>query len=146
SSPLEFGSHHFHAWPTPFTSTDKDGRFSLRGLAKANAYILVADPEEGTEHLHRFAHVRDTDGFAPIATGFTLPRGVVITGRVTGAGTGAPAQSRFFCRPLERNALLGNFGGYAPPDYPAPWHRGRDTKTDYDGRYKITVMPGAGVV
>src|SRR5262249_52905725 len=32
------------------------------------------------------------------------------------------------------------------PDLPAPWHRGRDTKTDLNGRYRITVMPGAGVV
>jgi hypothetical protein len=54
--------------------------------------------------------------------------------------------SRVFYRPLEKNELLPQFSGYDPPDLPAPWHRGRDTKTDADGRYKLTVMPGAGVV
>ena len=51
-----------------------------------------------------------------------------------------------FYRPLAVNNLLPRFSGYAPPDFPAPWHRGRDTKTDVNGRYKLTVMPGAGVV
>jgi RNA polymerase sigma factor (sigma-70 family) len=145
-APLHFGGYPFHAWPTPATVTDKEGRFTLRGLAKAKAYVLVADPDEGTEHLHRFDLVRDTDGFDPITTGFSLPRGVVLSGRVTDTATGAGVASRVFYRPLLINGQLGNFGGYDPPDYPAPWHRGRDTKTDFDGRYKITVMPGAGVV
>jgi RNA polymerase sigma factor (sigma-70 family) len=143
---IGFGTHWFHAWPTPWTTTDKDGRFTLRGLTKAKAYILVADPEEGTEHLHRFAYVEDSSGFEALKTGISLPRGVVVTGRVTDAVTGEGVASRVFYRPLEINELLGEFGGYDPPDYPAPWHRGRDTKTDLEGRYKITVMPGAGVV
>ena len=138
------GSFHFHAWPTPATTTDKEGRFTLRGLSKAKAYILVADPEEGSEHLHRFDQVEDTTGFDPIMSGFSLPRGVVLTGRVTDAVTGAGVASRVFYRPLEKNDHL--FGGYGPPDYPAPWHWGRDTKTDMEGRYKITVAAGVGVV
>jgi RNA polymerase sigma factor (sigma-70 family) len=143
---LHFGTYHFHAWPTPHTTTDAAGKFTLRGLAKAKAYVLVADPEEGTEHLHRFALLEDSTAFTPITADFTLPRGVVVTGRVTDAATGAGVPSRVFYRPLMINDQLGNFGGYDPPDYPAPWHRGRDTKTDMDGRFKITVMPGAGVV
>ena len=138
------GSFHFHAWPTPATTTDKEGRFTLRGLAKAKAYVLVADPEEGTEHLHRFNQVEDTTGFDPITTGFSLPRGVILTGRVTDAATGAGVPSRVFYQPLAKNDQL--YGGYAPPDYPAPWHRGRDTKTDIEGRYKITVATGTGVI
>jgi RNA polymerase sigma factor (sigma-70 family) len=146
SGDIGFGRLHFHAWPTPMTTTNKDGQFTLRGLTKARAYILVADPEEGTEYLHRFAYVDDTIGFDPVKTGFTLPRGVILSGRVTDAVTGAGVASRVFYRPLEINDQLGNFDGYGPPDFPAPWHHGRDTKTDMDGRYKITVMPGAGVV
>jgi len=138
------GSFHFHAWPTPATTTDKEGRFILRGLSKAKAYILVADPEEGSEHLHRFDQVEDTTGFDPIISGFSLPRGVVLTGRVIDAKTGAGVASRVFYRPLEKNDQL--FDGYGPPDYPAPWHWGRDTKTDMEGRYKITVAAGVGVV
>jgi RNA polymerase sigma factor (sigma-70 family) len=141
---LQFGSYVFHVWPTPGATTDKDGRFTIRGLAKGRAYILVADPEEGAEHLHRFDFVDDTIGFEPIKTGFSLPRGVVLTGRVTDAATGAGVASRVFYRPLETNESI--YGGYGPPDYPAPWHRGRDTKTDLDGRYKITVAAGGGVV
>jgi RNA polymerase sigma factor (sigma-70 family) len=148
---LEGGDFHvtpflFHVWPTPAAVTDAEGRFTLRGLAKAPAYILVADPDEGTEHLHCFASVRDTDGFAAVNCDIDLPRGVILTGRVTDAVTGAGAPSRVFYRPLEKNVLLDQFPGYGPPDLPAPWHRGRDTKTELDGRYKITVMPGAGVL
>jgi len=144
--PPHLGRLLFHAWPTPTTTTDKAGRFSLRGLAKARAYVLVADPDEGTEHLHRFAWVKDTMGFGPQTTVISLPRGVVLSGRVTDAATRAGVPSRVFYRPLEKNDLLPQFSGYGPPDLPAPWHRGRDTKTDLDGRYKLTVMPGAGVV
>jgi RNA polymerase sigma factor (sigma-70 family) len=143
---LPQGRYNFHAWPTPATTTDQAGRFTLRGMAKARAYILVADPEEGTEHLHRFAQVPDTFGFAAIPTTIELPRGVVVTGRVTDARTGAGVPCRVFYRPLEKNELGGRFPGYDPPDLPAPWHRGRDLFTDADGRYKLTVMPGAGVV
>ena len=141
---IHFGSYRFHAWPTPTTTTDKDGRFTLRGLAKGKAYILVADPDEGTEHLHRFGFIDDTTGFDPITTGFTLPRGVVLTGRVTDAATGAGVASRVFYRPLMDSDAVPD--EYDPPDYPAPWHRGRDTKTDMEGRYKITVAAGAGVL
>ena len=146
NAPLQFGTYYFHAWPTPGTFTDRDGRFTLRGLAKARAYILVADPAEGAAHLHRFAWINDTAGFVPQTASITLPRGVVLTGRVTDAVTRAGVPSRVFYRPLEQNEHLPRFGGYSPPDLPAPWHRGRDTKTDLEGRYRITVMPGAGVV
>jgi hypothetical protein len=115
-------------------------------MAKAKSYVLVADPEEGTEHLHHFAQVDDTQAFTPIATDFSLERGVVLTGRITDAKTSEGVASRVFYRPLQINHMLDKFGGYDPPDYPAPWHRGRDTKSDMEGRYKITVMPGAGVV
>ena len=72
---------------TRAVTTDKDGKFTLRGLSKAKAYILVADPDEGTEHLHRFAYVEDSTAFEPIQTGITLPRGVVVTGQVTDVAT-----------------------------------------------------------
>src|SRR5262249_55376999 len=124
---IQFGSYLFHAWPTPYATTDKNGKFTLRGLAKAKAYILVADPEEGTEYLHRFGSISDTTGFETITAGIDLPRGVVVTGRVTDAQTGAGAPSRVFYRPLQKNQLLDRFSGYDPPDLPAPWHRGRDT-------------------
>ena len=139
-----FGPYIFHVWPTPTTKTDTDGRFTLRGLAKAKGYILVADPDEGAEHLHRFTQVDDTVGFDPIETGISLRRGVVFTGRVTDAKTGAGVASRVFYQPLAKNEDL--FDGYGPPDMPAPWHRGRDTKTDMEGRFKITVAQGAGVM
>jgi RNA polymerase sigma factor (sigma-70 family) len=144
---LALGAYLFHAWPTPGTVSDAAGRFTLRGLPKAaRGYVLVADPEEGTEHLHQFVTVADTAGFVPVATDFALPRGVVLAGQVTDATTGAAVPSRVFYRPLEKNDLLGAFGGYGPSDLPAPWHRGRDTKTDLAGRYRLTVLPGAGVV
>ena len=146
NAPLQFGSHYFHAWPTPGTFTDKDGRFALRGLTKGRAYILVADPEEGSQYLHRFAWINDTAGFTPQTATISLPRGVVLRGRVTDAATGVGVPSRVFYRPLEQNEWLPRFGGYSPPDLPAPWHRGRDTNTDVSGRYKLTVMPGSGVV
>jgi RNA polymerase sigma factor (sigma-70 family) len=141
---LPHGSYHFHAWPTPSTVTDKDGRFTLRGLSKSRAYIIVADPDEGTPHLHRFGYLEDTPAFEPITTTLTLPRGIVLTGRATDAKTGAGVASRVFYRPLLNSDQVPD--GYDPPDLPAPWHWGRDTHTGLDGRYKITIAAGAGVV
>jgi protocatechuate 3,4-dioxygenase beta subunit len=146
TGPLPEGMYLFHTPPMPATVTDQEGRFTLHGLAKAKAYILVADPDEGTEHLHRFASVADTDGFVPAKADIDLPRGIVLTGRVTNTVSGKPAPARVFYRPLQSNDELGKFPAYSPPELPAPWHRGRDTKTDLDGNYRITVMPGPGVV
>jgi RNA polymerase sigma factor (sigma-70 family) len=142
------GAYLFHAWPEATTTTDPAGRFTLRGLAKGKVYSVVADPEEGAPHLHRFAGVRDTAGFAPAEATIDLHRGVVLTGRITDAVTGAGVLSRVFYRPLRKNDLQGQFPGYVYDQdaFPAPWHRGRDTISDADGRYKITVMPGAGLV
>ena len=50
------------ACPWPFTPVE----------AKAKAYIPVADPAEGTEHLHCFAYVTDTDGFDPVSADIDL--------------------------------------------------------------------------
>ncbi|HJZ90282.1 MAG TPA: hypothetical protein VKE40_05375, partial [Gemmataceae bacterium] len=94
--------------------------------------------------LHRFDQVEDTVGFDPITTGLSLPRGIVITGRVTDVVTGTGVPSRVFYRPLEKNDQV--YGGYDPNDLPAPWRRGRDTTTDLNGRYKITVTSGPGLL
>jgi hypothetical protein len=88
--------------------------------------------------------VADTEGLAAVNSDIDLPRGVILTGRVTDAVTGAGVPSRVFYRPLQKNALLDKFPAYGPPDLPAPWHRGRDSKTDSDGRYKITVPDRPG--
>jgi RNA polymerase sigma factor (sigma-70 family) len=144
---IAFGSYLFHAFPEVTATSDSKGRFTLRGLAKARVYSIVADPAEGAPHLHRFLSVHDTVGFAPAEATLDLHHGIVLTGRITDAATGTGVRSRVFYRPLDRNSLLDRFPGYVYEQdaFPAPWHHGRDTITEADGHYKITVMPGAGV-
>src|SRR5262249_40364134 len=71
--------------------TDARGRYTLVGLPKGKNYVLVASPKAGEGPVHTFASVRDrTPGSVTLTADFELPRGVVLTGRITDKKTGKP--------------------------------------------------------
>ncbi len=126
--------------------TDAEGRYTLDGLGKAKRYALVADPKPGVGPAHAFAiPADDAPGYAAIRADFDLPHGVVLTGRLTDKRTGEPVRGHVFYRPLAGNTWLRKHPVYDPPTM-APHPADADAWTDNDGRFRLTAVPGEGVL
>jgi hypothetical protein len=126
--------------------TDSEGRYTLDGLPKSKKYVLLADPKPGSGPTHQFALARDDQpGFAPLKTDFDLPRGVILTGQLKDKKTGKPVSGRVFYRPLWSNQWVNEHPGYDVPGL-APWYSETDVWTEADGRFRLTVIPGPGIL
>jgi RNA polymerase sigma factor (sigma-70 family) len=122
------------------TVTDKDGHFRLSGVPKASSYGLHAEPPEGSELIARSVDSPDTDGLKPLTTDIELTRGIIVTGRVIDRATGKGVESGLRFAPLPDNTYFGK------PGYDS-YRRERLThETDKDGRFRLAVIPGPGVL
>src|SRR5579883_17660 len=140
------GMYSFHGLPHAAAVTDPAGRYTLRGLAKAARYEIAAEPPVGAPHMHRFVGVDDTPGPVPVATDIDLMRGVVISGRVTDAATGAGVRAAVRYYPLRGNKEFAKFPGYDSRLGLNPWNNIEIPVTNAAGRYTLTAPPGPGVV
>src|SRR5262249_9026667 len=132
--------------PEVVAVSDAQGRYTLDGLPKAKKYVLVADPKPGDGPVHLFA-VRNGDqpGFDAVTADFDLPRGVVLTGRITDRKTGRPVRGYLFYRPLWSNKWVEEHPDYKTPGI-APFSHEESAWTDAEGRYKLTALPGPGIL
>jgi hypothetical protein len=123
------------------THTDKDGRYELRGWAKAKEYYVVVGVGD-REHLMMFTAVADTAGLGPLAAPDTeLTRGIPFRGKVIDKATGKPVRGgEVWYLPLWPNAdaiklsqsiRYGAFSSATP---------------DEDGTFTCPVLPGPGAV
>lgn len=130
--------------------TDADGRYRLEGLAKVPNRLLAFVPPAGTPYVRRFVDVADTEGFQPLTADTELFRGVIISGRLTDKATGRPALGSVRYDALAINDLARNTPGYLHPlivSFSTTWMPEIDsTITDGQGRYRMTVLPGAGLL
>jgi RNA polymerase sigma factor (sigma-70 family) len=123
------------------TQTDKDGRYELRGWAKAKEYYVVVGVGD-REHFSMFTAVADTAGLGPLAAPDTeLTRGIPFRGKVIDKATGKPvAGGEVWYFALWPNAdgikltpsiRYGDFSRATP---------------DEDGTFTLPVLPGPGAV
>jgi hypothetical protein len=132
--------------PDIATTTDAEGKYVLDGLPLSKKYVVLAAPKPGEGLVHRFAALKgDVLGGAPVRADFDLPRGVVLTGRLTDRKTGKGVFGQVFYRPLWSNKWVEDHPDYAFPGI-APAYTDADGFTDEDGRFKLTVLPGPGVL
>jgi protocatechuate 3,4-dioxygenase beta subunit len=119
--------------------TDKEGRFELLGMAKAEGYGFWLKPAEGQPYFRRLAGVKDTPGLEALTGDFEMVRGLMVRGKVTDKGTGKPVAGAWvmYC------ALYGNESAAKMEKESYP--RG-DAITGADGTYALPVMPGPGVM
>jgi RNA polymerase sigma factor (sigma-70 family) len=122
------------------TSTDADGRFSLAGIPKQPLHGLHVMPEKNSPLLSRSVEVPDTNGLTPVTADILLARGIIVTGQVIDKQTGKGVQSGIRFAPLPENQFFGK------PGYDSYKHERLMSTTDADGRYRLTIIPGAGVV
>jgi len=135
--------------PDALAVTNARGEYVLDGLPKAKKYILLADPKPGEGSVHQFAVRSDeSPGFAALTADFDLPRGVVLTGRITDKKTGKPIQAFVSYNPLESNKWLKEHPDYDTTQSDDLGYQSADTRTETDaeGRFKLTAVPGPGIL
>jgi RNA polymerase sigma factor (sigma-70 family) len=126
--------------------TDAEGRYTLDGLPRTKKYVLTATPKGGEGPVHGFATCADDKPErAPVTADFDLPRGVVLTGQITDRNTGKPVRGYVFYRPLWSNKWVDEHPVYEGPGI-APWAADEHGWTEADGRFKVTAVPGPGLL
>jgi hypothetical protein len=117
------------------TVTDAEGRFRLVGLPKGKGNEIMAEAHD-LPYLTAIKQVEDPIGLDPVTVDFALKRGVWAKGRITDKTTGEPqwAMVEYFCFIDNPNLK----------QYPRPQHQAVSTAPD--GSYRITVLPGRGLI
>ena len=120
--------------------SDAQGRYRITGLPKAKEYSLHTQPDPKDFWLRRSVRVPDTQGSQPLKVDIELVRGVLLTGRVIdrATGRGVPAGIRYV--PLPDNKFFGK------PGYDSYRFERLMNSTDSDGRFRLPVIPGTGVL
>jgi hypothetical protein len=121
--------------------TDARGHFRLVGLPKRGAYVLAARPAEDSPLLGRSFQIPDTEGLQPLSCVIELARGVVVTGRLMDRATGQGLSGEVRFVPLAGNPYFARKPGYGPYRHERP-----SASSDADGRFRLTVYPGPGVL
>jgi RNA polymerase sigma factor (sigma-70 family) len=123
-------------------TTDKNGKFELRGCRKHSAYIpeVAADPETG--YLPAQVEVKDTAGYEPISVEIVCARGIVVTGRLTDTGTGKPLAGLIYAEPMQENPFLKKL-----PTMDRGMHGASQMSiTRDDGSFRFVAVPGPVLV
>jgi RNA polymerase sigma factor (sigma-70 family) len=132
-------------WHAVETTTDEEGRYTLRGTAKAKDTVVLFDTKPGDGYLHYYAKADDTEAFAAVKLDVELQRGIVLEGRVTDKDSGKPVRAHVWYRPLADNDWEEKTPGYEWLAF-GSWAEDDTATTGDDGRYRITVLPGRGLL
>jgi RNA polymerase sigma factor (sigma-70 family) len=120
--------------------TDTKGHYRLRGLPKEREYLVYAESPEGSDYLRTGARAADAPGYEPMTVDLTMARGVVVTGRILDKATGKGVEGGIRFAPLPDNPFFGK------PGYDSYKTERLMHSTDKDGRFRIVVLPGPGVL
>ena len=121
-------------------TTDHDGHYRIESAPGASIVMKVFPPREGADaYLMRGELVVPADSVAS-RVDFALPKGVLVRGRVTEAGTGRPvAGAVVHHQAHERNNpyfIKGNPAVFNPDEC--------KVVTGADGSFRLGIMPGPG--
>jgi RNA polymerase sigma factor (sigma-70 family) len=123
------------------TTTDAKGHYLLAGLPKGKDYNIYAEPPKDSPLLPRMIRPADDGALGPLPCDIELARGVVVTGRVIDRATGKGVKGGIRYAPLADNKFFGKKPGYDSYRYERFTH-----EVDFQGRFRIVVIPGAGVL
>jgi protocatechuate 3,4-dioxygenase beta subunit len=130
------------AWGTTRDTSDKEGRYELRGHPKREGGYRVDFAPAGHLYFFRSVLFPDTPGLGPIQGDIELVGGILVTGRVTHQVTGKPiAGAKVHYNPLLPNPFVRLF-----PASEAIAGPRSSADTGSDGSYRLVVLPGPGVL
>jgi beta-lactamase regulating signal transducer with metallopeptidase domain/protocatechuate 3,4-dioxygenase beta subunit len=128
------------------TRTDAQGKYRLAGLPKGDGHELGVYPSLDQPYfITDSLKVTAGPGLDPVRFDIALHRGIWITGRVTDAQTGGPAQAAIHYYPYLVNQHAPPFPNFQPNTIMPNW-TGDRYRTDPDGRFRVVGLPGRGIV
>jgi RNA polymerase sigma factor (sigma-70 family) len=122
-------------------TTDRDGKFELRGCRKHPSYIpeVAADPETG--YLPVQVEVKDTAGYDPIDVEIACAKGIVVSGKMTNSA-GKALAGLIFAEPMQENPFLKKY----PTMDRAMAGAAQMSITADDGSFRFVGLPGPVLV
>lgn len=118
--------------------TDKDGRYKLEGLPLQEGEFYIVPPTS-TPYLPWGSSVKFDGNRDSVNRDVALRKGVVITGRAIDGRTNKPIPGVVEFLSLAKNSRLDDYKGFAGSG-------GHQVRTDEEGNYSITAVPGEGVL
>ncbi|MFO0807827.1 MAG: sigma-70 family RNA polymerase sigma factor [Gemmataceae bacterium] len=123
------------------TTTDADGKYTLRGIGKGAERQVMFYPSAGSPYLPANRMVADAPGLATLDVDHDMTRGVVVTGKVVDKATGQPVVGAS----VKYVPLAGNKAAEALKGSNAAAAQGHEGVMP-DGTFKLTVLPGPGLI
>jgi RNA polymerase sigma factor (sigma-70 family) len=120
--------------------SDAAGHYKLAGLPKMKDYSVHAMPPEDGNLLSRSVRTLDDGGLGPVHLDVELARGVVLSGRIIDKATGKGLSGAVRFAPLPDNKFFGK------PGYDSYRIERLMTPTKADGKFRLVVIPGSGVL
>jgi hypothetical protein len=125
-------------WYWHEATTDRDGRYEIRGVRKYPAYMVEVDGDPKGGQLPCQASAKDTVGYEPISLDAKSARGVVVSGTLTDKTTGQPIRGHVRAAVVEKNPFVDQF-----PTFLHPGSRGDSSAwADANGAFRLVTIPG----
>lgn len=126
--------------PAVSSLTDAAGRYALHGLPRGEVELVSFQPPVGSDLLSRMMSVTSMPGETAVDLNVELKRGIVVEGRVFDKVTSRGVKGGVRFVPLPGNAFVDQ------PGYDGYKHSRVSESTDAEGRFRVVVPPGAGVM
>ncbi len=127
-------------------TTDDAGRFRIDGLPKGQGNRLSITPRADQPYFVQDLDMPDTDGVDPVELTVDMPRGVLITGRLTDVQTGKPVAAQLCYTPLLDNLHAEAYENYDPRVTSLLPRHDEHYFTDKDGNFRLVAIPGRGIL
>ena len=121
------------------TTTDKEGRFRINGLAQSDEATLFVIPPRGSRYLPQGVHPMTKNASGTVKVDLKLRPAALLRGRVMDISTGAPVAGAVQYSAMLNNPNLADHSAFVLSDF-------HECRADKEGRYEIAVLPGEGVV
>jgi RNA polymerase sigma factor (sigma-70 family) len=119
-------------------TTDKDGKYEIRGARKHKGYAVEVPADTVTGLLPCRGTAEDTAGFEPITIDLKCVKGVVITGIVTDKATGKPVRAHLVVDVLANNPFVKKY----PPHLQTALRVSTTLPTGDAGEFRFVSAPG----
>ena len=139
-----FADYEVGNYPLVRTKTDAQGRFRITGMPLGAGNEIVILPPDGQPFLPSWQKLPELRVSGPLHVDFNLKRGILAQGKLTDSVTGRPVKGEIRYGAASDNPHIGEAPGLR--GIPTNGDMTTATSTDDDGRYRIAVLPGRGLL
>jgi RNA polymerase sigma factor (sigma-70 family) len=121
-------------------TTNAEGRYEIRGAAKAKSYQVEVGSDPKAGYLGRSVRIEDTPGYRPLTADIRLKKGVIVTGKMIDRATGGPVDGFVVMADLFDNPFVNE---YSEGEVSNVFNWAMDFRgTDADGVFRAVTIPG----